>query len=153
MPWWNPFSKPSAPRRMIQGPVVATTLHEALRGRTAPNYRHIAQKLVMAVCDMKSIEDAAKAAYKPWKKDVWECEDIARAALNRLQERAANQGCSFAAGTLRANAPEGTDLHVYLWCLVDHPAIDGGNIAVFYDPTELRWVVSEALYNVDYTMT
>ena len=92
-------------------------------------------------------------AYKPWKKDVWECEDIARAALNRLQERAANQGCSFAAGMLRANAPEGTDLHVYLWCLVDHPAIDGGNIAVFYDPTELRWVISQALYNVDYTMT
>ena len=100
---------------MIQGPVVATTIQEALRGRTAPIYHHIAQKLVMAVCDMKSVEDAAKAAYKPWKKDVWECEDIARAALNRLQERAANQGCSFAAGMLRANAPEGTDLHVYLW--------------------------------------
>lgn len=154
MSWWNPFakSKPAPVRRSVTGPQIAALLQEALRGRVAPTYRHIAQKQTMALCDMPTLEAAAEKARKPWQKDVWECEDIARAALNRLQEQAANQGRSYAAGMLRAKAPEGTDLHVYLWCFVEHPVLNR-SLAAFYDPTAMRWVTSEALYDVDYTIT
>lgn len=159
MIWWNPFAKTPARspvRRKIQGPVVAALLQEALRGRTASNYRHIAQKRLMAVCDMTLVADAARAAHHPWKADVWECEDIARAALHELQLRGANEGCSFAAGLLRAAISTGdieAELHVYLWALVANPVRDDQSRVMFYDPTNLRWVNHNELEDVDYTLT
>lgn len=159
MSWWNPFAKSPKPkpvRRKVAGPQVAALLQEALKGRTASNYRHIAQKRVMAVCDMILVADAARAAHRPWKADVWECEDIARAALQELQLRGANEGGTFAAGLLRAAIATGDtepELHVYLWALVENPIRADQSRVMFYDPTALRWVNNSELEDVDYTLT
>lgn len=161
MSWWNPFaksqSKPKpAIRRKLAGPQVAALLQEALKGRTAANYRHIAQKRTMAVCDMLTVAHAAVASHRPWKADVWECEDIARAALQELQLRGANEGCTFAAGLLRAAIATGDiepELHVYLWALVENPTRADQSRVLFYDPTALRWVNNSELEDVDYTLT
>lgn len=151
------FNRKPAPviRRVLDGETVKKLLAAELEFFTAANYRHITQKDRLQVCDMNDVVSACKEAKMPWRKDVWECEDIARAALNQIQRRAANAGCSFACGTLRGRQDADT-LHVYLWCVVESP---GSRLqfpdsrVMFYDPTALRWVATTELKDVDYSMT
>lgn len=145
--------------RILDGKTVKALLVDALKGSLTPNYRHIGQKDRMAVCRMSAIEEAASKSYMPWKKDVWECEDQARALLHECQKRAANEGCSWACGTLRGDNlaihdTEGT-LHVWLWAIVEKPGANRFQEArvMCYDATARKWTDLADIGQIDYTIT
>ena len=124
----------------------------ALKGKTQQNFRLIVQKGAM-VCPLKAmLRKAADQAYKPWQENRWECEDQARAVVHHAQLIAAKEGCSWAVGTLRANAPEGSshELHVFVWAILD--THEGLQFTLF-DPTADEWADVPDLSGVDYALT
>lgn len=152
--------KPAPPaRRVLDGVQVKALLLETFKGGFAPNYRHITQKERLAVCRMEDIADAAAKVYMPWRKDAWECEDQARAVLNECQRRAANEGCSWACGVLRADNGAIGDierqLHVWLWAVVEKPGMARfpESRVLCYDATGRKWADLRDINYVDYTLT
>lgn len=151
---------PAVPqRRTLDGATVKALLAEAFKNATTANYRHLTQKNKLAVCSMQDIEAASVKAFMPWKKDVWECEDQARALLHECQRRAANEGCSWACGILRGDNTEVFDtervLHVWLWAIVEKPGLTHfpESRVMCYDATARRWTDLRDVCDVDYTMT
>jgi hypothetical protein len=149
-----PFRKPKPPptRPRLSGAAVHSLVVRALIGKTLPNFRPVIQKSVMA-CPLKPmLRRAADQSFKPWHEDVWECEDQARSLVHQCQLIAATEGCSWAVGTLRANAPEGSshDLHVFVWAILDLP---GGPQFTLFDPTADDWADVPDLTGVDYVIT
>ena len=162
MGFFSKFFKLSPPplRRKLDGKTVATLLGEAIKGRTAANYRHVGFKMTMAVVTMKDIEVAAGSVF-PWRKDVWECEDQARHFVNTAQRTAANEGCSWALGILRGlPVPRSPKLaegipHIWVWCLVEDDAARLFPVSQvrFYDATARRWASVEEIADIDFSMT
>lgn len=149
---WFFTPKPKTTRRRLSGAVIYTLVSRALAGKTLPNFRLFMQKNVMSCPSKASVRKAADQAFKPWRKDVWECEDQARALVHQCQLTAANEGCSWAVGTLRASAPEGSshELHVFVWVILDTP---GGPQFTLFDPTADDWADLPDLTDVDYAIT
>ena len=137
-----PFStkpKPKAQRSRITGETCSMLLQALFRGRTLPNFKLFMQKQTLTCPTTADVEQASQRAFMPWCQDVWECEDIARAFVHECQRTAANEGCSWAVGTLRANSPLGTpnEMHVFAWCIVEDS--HGARAAKIYDPTACQW--------------
>ena len=149
---WPFTSKPKLPRRQLRGETAQAMVLLALKGKTQQNFRLIMQKGVMACPSKLMLRKAADQAYKPWQENVWECEDQARAVVHQAQLLAAKEGCSWAVGTLRANAPEGAshDLHVFVWAILD--THEGLQFTLF-DPTTDDWADVPDLSGVDYALT
>lgn len=149
---WPFTSKSQAPRRRLNGATVHALVTRALQGKTLPNFRLFMQKGTLACPPKAMLRKAADQALKPWRKDVWECEDQARAVVHHAQLIAAKEGCSWAVGTLRAAAPEGTpgSLHVFVWAILDLP--EGLQFTLF-DPTADDWADVPDLTGVDYAIT
>lgn len=141
-------------RSTIDGATVKALLDAALSTRRRSDYRHFATKETTSVVTRADVETASRKAFKPWKEGVWECEDQARALVHEAQKAAANEGRSWAVGTLRARAPYGLDgLHVYAWAVVQTEGRFAGREICVYDSTARRWVDVADLNDVDYTMT
>ena len=142
-------------RRRLTGQTVAGLVRESLLEDAATNLRVIIQKDVLACVTLAELHAVAKKCAMPWLKDVWECEDIARNLVNEAQKVAANEGCSWAIGTVRARPPGWAEmqvkpdaLHVYVWFI----ATDGR--VYFYDPTALLAVhENTASLEADYAIT
>jgi hypothetical protein len=151
-PW---FSKPKTPlRSAIDGATVKLLLDIALQGRKRADYRHIGQKESLSVIIRADVDKANRKAWMPWFAGKWECEDQSRALVHEAQKLAANEGRSWAIGTLRARAPKGLDgLHVYVWAIVQTEGRFGDRDVYFYDPTAQSWASAADLHEVDYTMT
>lgn len=149
---WFFTPKPKTTRLRLAGGAVRTLVSRALAGKTLPNFRLFMQKNVMGCPTKALVRKAADQALKPWRKDVWECEDQARALVHQCQLTAANEGCSWAVGTLRADAPEGSshELHVFVWVILDTP---GGPQFTLFDPTADEWADVPDLTEVDYAIT
>jgi hypothetical protein len=149
-----PFRKaqPLPARRRLNGPTVQALVTRALQGKTLPNFRLFMQKSLLACPPKPMLRKAADLAFKDWQGDLWECEDQARALVHHAQLIAAKEGCSWAVGTLRANAPEGTPgaLHVFVWAILDLP--EGLQFTLF-DPTANEWADVPDLSGVDYALT
>jgi hypothetical protein len=146
------FSKPKAPlRSAIDGATVKLLLDIALQGRRRADYRHIGQKESMSVITRADVDKASRKAWMPWDAGKWECEDQARALVNEAQKIAANEGRSWAIGTLRARSPQGIGLHVYIWAIVQAEGRLGDRDVYFYDPTAQSWASAADLREVDYT--
>ena len=149
-----PFRKPKpAPaRRRLNGATVHSLVARALQGKTLPNFRLFMQKSLLACPPKAMLRKAADLAFKPWQGNVWECEDQARAVVHHAQLIAASEGCSWAVGTLRANAPDATpgSLHVFVWAILDLP--EGLQFTLF-DPTANDWADVPDLSGVDYALT
>jgi hypothetical protein len=151
--------KPATRRRTLDGATVKTMLWDALKHATTANYRHLTLKDKLTVCDMDAIAAAGRKAFMPWKKDVWECEDQARALLHECQRRAANEGCSWACGILRGDDSRTHDinpmLHVWLWAIVEKPgATRFPECRVMcYDATAQAWADLRDINDVDFSMT
>ena len=149
-----PFRKaqPLPARRRLNGPTVNALVTRALQGKTLPNFRLFMQKSLLACPPKPMLRKAADLAFKDWQGDLWECEDQARALVHHAQLIAAKEGCSWAVGTLRANAPEGTPgaLHVFVWAILDLP--EGLQFTLF-DPTANEWADVPDLTGVDYAIT
>ena len=151
---WPFPSKAKPVRSVIDGATVKALLDLALLHRTRRDYRHFAQKDTTSVITRSDVEAASRKSYMPWKKGVHECEDQARALVHEAQKMAANEGRSWAIGTLRARAPRGLDgLHVYVWAVVLTEGRFAGRDVAFYDPTARQWVSAAELNDVDYSMT
>lgn len=152
---WPFKSKPKIPlRSTIDGATVKALLDLALKGKKRHDYRHFAQKNTMSVITRADVDAASRKAFMPWKSATWECEDQARALVHEAQKIAANEGRSWAIGTLRARAPQGLDgLHVYVWAIVLTEGRFAGRDVYFYDPTAQTWTSAAQLNDVDYTMT
>ena len=147
------FLKRKQPKRsIIDGESVKLLLDSSLRLRKTTNYRHLAQKERMAVITFADIEKASAKSFAPWVEGRWECEDIARSLVDAAQRMAANEGLSWAIGTLRADG-DGDTLHVYVWAIIHREGPFADRDVVFYDPTIRRWVGADELNNVDYTLT
>jgi hypothetical protein len=148
---WPFTSKPKLPRRQLNGATVHALVTRALQGRTLPNCRMLMQKGVMACPSKAMLRKVADQAHKPWREDVWECEDQARAVVHHAQLMAAAEGCSWAVGTLRAAAPEGSshELHVFVWAILDLP--EGLQFTLF-DATADDWADVPDLTGVDYVL-
>lgn len=149
---WPFTSKPNLPRRQLRGETAQAMVMLAMKGKTQPNFRLIMQKGIMACPPKVMLRKAADQAYKPWQENLWECEDQARAVVHQAQLLAAKEGCSWAVGTLRANAPEGSshDLHVFVWAILD--THEGLQFTLF-DPTADEWADVPDLSGVDYALT
>lgn len=149
---WPFTPKPKPTRRRLNGATVHALVLRALSGKTLPNFRLFMQKSVMACPPKAMLRKAADQAFKPWLKDVWECEDQARALVHQCQIIAANEGCSWAVGMLRASAPDGSagTLHVFVWVILDLP--EGLQFTLF-DPTADDWADLPDLVGVDYAIT
>lgn len=151
---WPFTPKPKPVRSAIDGATVKALLDLALLHRTRRDYRHFAQKDETSVVTRADVETASRKSYMPWKKGTWECEDQARALVHEAQKMAANEGRSWAIGTLRARAPRGLDgRHVYVWAVVLTEGRFAGRDVAFYDPTARQWVSAAELNDVDYSMT
>lgn len=151
---WPFTSKPKTPlRSAVDGATVMALLDLALRGRKRHDYRHFSQKDTLSVITRADVDKASRKAFMPWKKDVWECENIALAVMHEAQKIAANEGRSWAIGILRARAPRGVGLHVYIWAIVQSEGRFGDRDVYFYDPTAQSWASAAELHEVDYTMT
>lgn len=150
-----PFTSKAKPlRSTIDGATVKALLDLALLHRTRRDYRHFAQKDTTSVITRSDVEAASRKSFMPWKAGTWECEDQARALVHEAQKMAANEGRSWAIGTLRARAPRGLDgLHVYVWAVVLTEGRFAGRDVAFYDPTARQWVSAAELNDVDYSMT
>ena len=153
---WPFTSKPKVPiRSTIDGATVKLVLDLALKGRKRNDCRHFAQKDATSVITRADVDAASRKAFMPWKAGTWECEDQARALIHEAQKIAANEGQSWALGTLRARAPRGLDgLHVYVFAVVQ--TTEGrfaGRDVAFFDPTARQWVSAAQLQDVDYSMT
>jgi hypothetical protein len=154
------FNRPPPIRRKLDGATVTVLLGEAIKGRTAVNYRHVGFKATMSVVTMQDIERAADKVF-PWRKDVWECEDQARHLVNNAQRTAANEGCSWAIGILRGlPVPRSPKLaegipHIWLWCLVEDDAgrLFPASQVHFFDATARRWAKIEEITDIDFSMT
>lgn len=141
-------------RSSVDGATVRTLLDAALSGSKAPNYRHLGQKAIASVILPSDIEAAAKKSFMPWQKDVWECEDQARALVNEAQRMAANEGRSWAIGTLRADDPtKASGLHVLVWAICYLPGKISERAVLCYDATSQKWRGISTLTGVDYTLT
>jgi hypothetical protein len=148
----KPKSKPM--RRRLTGETVANLVREALLEDAATNLRVLMQKDEMACVELAELHAIAKKCAMPWRKDVWECEDIARNHVNEAQKIAANEGCSWAIGTVRARPPGWADmqvkpdaLHVYVWFVTL-----AGRVC-FYDSTALKAAHEDDLIEADYAIT
>lgn len=152
---WPFTSKPKVPiRSTIDGATVKLVLDLALKGRKRNDCRHFAQKDATSVITRADVDAASRKAWMPWKAGTWECEDQARALIHEAQKIAANEGRSWAIGTLRARAPKSLDgLHVYVWAIVLTEGRFAGRDAYFFDPTARQWVSAAQLQDVDYSMT
>lgn len=152
---WPFTTKPKAPARStIDGATVKALLNAALSGSKAANYRHLGQKAIASVILTSDLEAAAKKAFMPWKKDVWECEDQARALVNEAQKLAANEGRSWAIGTLRADDPtKESGMHVLVWAVALLPGRFAERAVICYDATAQKWRGISTLTGVDYTLT
>jgi len=129
-------------------------LDHALKGRKTDNYRHIGQKTTMSVITRADVDKASRKAWVPWVAGIHECEDQARALVCEAQKMAANEGRSWAIGTLRSSAPNGLEgLHVYVWAIVLTEGRFADRDVYFYNPTEQTWASASELYDVDYSMT
>ena len=150
-----PFTSKTKPlRSTIDGATVKALLDLALLHRTRRDYRHFAQKDETSVVTRADVETASRKSYMPWKTGTWECEDQTRALVHEAQKMAANEGRSWAIGTLRARAPRGLDgLHVYVWAVVLTEGRFAGRDVAFYDSTARQWVSASDLNDVDYSMT
>lgn len=150
MNWF--FRKPKPTRRRLNGATVHALVSAALAGKTLPNFRFFMQKGTLSCPPKAMLRKAADQARKPWKADVWECEDQARAMVHQCQLIAANEGCSWAVGMLRATSPEGSTgtLHVFVWAILDLP--EGLQFTLF-DPTVDDWADVPDLTGVDYAIT
>jgi hypothetical protein len=150
-PW---FSRPKTQlRSAIDGATVKLLLDIALQGRKRHDYRHLGQKEALSVITRADVDKASRKAWMPWFSGKWECEDQARALVHEAQKIAANEGRSWAVGTLRARAPRGIGLHVYVWAIVQTEGRFGDRDVYFYDPTAQSWASAADLREVDYTMT
>lgn len=152
---WLFKSKPKTPlRSAIDGATVMALLDLALRGRKRADYRHFGQKETLSVITRADVDKASRKAWMPWFAGKWECEDQARACAHEAQKIAANEGRSWAIGTLRARAPKGLDgSHVYVWAIVQTEGRFAGRDVYFYDPTAQDWTSAAELHEVDYTFT
>ena len=151
---WPFTPKPKPVRSAIDGAMVRALLNAALSGSKAANYRHISQKDTLSVVLPADIEAAAKKAFMPWQKDVWECEDQARALVHEAQKMAANEGRSWAVGTLRADDPtKASGLHVLVWAVALLPGRFAERAVICYDATAQKWRGISTLTGVDYTLT
>jgi hypothetical protein len=148
---WPFTSKPKAARRRLNGDTVHALVKRALQGKTLPNFKLFMQKALLACPPKAMLRKAADQALKPWQGNVWECEDQARAVVHHAQLIAAKEGCSWAVGTLRAHAPDGThgSLHVFVWAILDLP--EGLQFTLF-DPTADDWADVPDLSGVDYAL-
>lgn len=153
---WPFPSKPKAKpqRRRLTGATVSACVREALLESGSSNLRVIVQKSEMACVEYAELHDMAKRCAMPWRKDVWECEDIARNLVNEAQKAAANEGCSWAVGTVRARPPGWNEqqvkpdvLHVFVW------GIGLAGRVYFYDPTSLLSVHEDDIVEADYAIT
>lgn len=138
MSFFNMFKKPARVpvRKRLTVENVRLLLEHALRGATQPNYKAFWSKAEMATVTDADIETASRAAFAPWSRHRWECEDQARSLIEHAQRRAANEGMTWAVGMLFADPPEmfpDRTRHVYVWAVV-------GSSIVFYDPTAREWV-------------
>ena len=149
---WPFTPKPKSPLRRLNGATIHAMVTRALEGKTLSNFRFLMQKGVMACPPKTMLRKAADQAYRSWQSNLWECEDQARAVVHQAQLTAAKEGCSWAVGTLRAAAPEGSshDLHVFVWAILDLP--DGLQFTLF-DPTADDWADVPDLSGVDYALT
>ncbi len=149
---WPFTSKPKRQLRCLNGATVHSLVVRALEGKTLSNFRFLMQKGIMACPSKPMLRKVADQAYRPWQSELWECEDQARAVVHQAQLAAAKEGCSWAVGTLRANAPEGSshDLHVFVWAILDLP--EGLQFTLF-DPTADDWADVPDLSGVDYALT
>lgn len=146
-------SSPKPEPRRVPGAFVAAALATKLHCRS--DYQHYGQKATMALPTPEDVALVVDAAWMPWKENVWECEDQARAVVHEAQKRAAKQGCSWAIGTLRAQPPAHLpqdSRHVYVWALCQAFAGMSPGVLI-YDPTARKAVAVSSLREVDYTMT
>lgn len=151
---WPFSSKPKLIRSTIDGSTVKALLDLALQNRKTDNYRHIGQKTTMSVITRADVDKASRKAWMPWRAGIHECEDQARALVCEAQKIAANEGHSWAIGTIRARAPRGIEgLHIYVFAIVLTEGRFAGRDVYFYDPTEQSWASASELYDVDYSMT
>lgn len=143
------FRKPApAVRPVITGETCAALLTAAIKGKTTKNFRLLLTKERMSCPTREDVRLAADRALRPWKRDVWECEDQARALVHEAQLIAANRGNTFAIGTLRADAPEESShaLHVFVWAVVSK----GVNLRVdLFDATADDWADLPDVSGVD----
>lgn len=153
--FFKPKPKPS--RSRISGEQSAMLLKKALQGRTAPNYRHVGTKRIMAITTREMVRAASDRSYKPWVRDAWECEDQARALVDELQKMAAREGCSHDCGILIGKpfhddlADEVRDYHVWVWALVESSHVSA--TLAFFDATAREWADAYEFEDVHLSMT
>lgn len=151
---WPFASKPKTLlRSAIDGATVKALLDLSLMGRKRGDYRHFGQKDTLSVITRADVDKASRKAWMLWFAAKWECEDQARALVHEAQKIAANEGRSWAIGTLRARAPHGIGMHVYVWAIVQSEGLFGDRDVHFYDPTAQSWASAAELHEVDYTMS
>jgi hypothetical protein len=151
---WFFKSKSKTPlRSTIDGATVKALLDLSLMGRKRADYRHFGQKDTLSVITRADVDKASRKAWLPWFAAKWECEDQARALVHEAQKLASDEGRSWAIGTLRARAPQGIGLHVYIWAIVLTEGRFAGRDVYFYDPTAQTWTSAAQLHEVDYTMS
>jgi hypothetical protein len=138
----------------LTGETVSGLVREALLEEAATNLRVIMQKDEMACVELAELHALAKKCAMPWRKDVWECEDIARNLVNEAQKIAANEGCSWAIGTVRARPPGWSEmqvkpdaLHVYVWYITLTGRV------YFYDPAARTAAYEDDVIEADYAIT
>jgi len=154
---WPFTSKPKPtlpPRRIITGPTCAALVRGALMGKLLPNFAYYPYKVRMACPDKMTFAAAVRKAWNPWREDIWECEDQARAVVHAAQLAAANEGCSWACGILRGDPPPNVDgkgnLHMYVWVIL----AEGINLSfALYDPGTNGWAELKFLTRVDLATT
>lgn len=139
---------PRPARARLSGEQVASLLRATLHKRG--DYQHFGQKRTLAVVTQADLLKAESRSWMPWQQDRWECEDQCRAAVDAAQRSAANEGCSWACGVLRAQPPASQpqdSRHVYVW------AVTGTGLVIIRDITARAWIAPQDLREVDYTMT
>lgn len=121
---WFTKSPPPIVRRVVSGAKVAEIVKEAFKPYSVDKEKGIRLFILkenQLTITRKDLEEAAFVAYRPWRKDGWECEDQARAMIHELQLKASKGPVSYAVGVVRGNSPTGFDneLHMYVWGITE----------------------------------
>jgi len=151
----KPAPQPPPLRTLLPGELVDVLLRQALAGRLAPHYRHLATKRVMARTTTQHVEQASRDSYLPRLENRWECEDQARALVHHLQLAVRAEPFSHACGLLIAlDATDPTpdarqDKHCWVWAIVAGP--QGQNRVALFDATARRWTNIGGVTNVHHS--
>ncbi|MEZ5386474.1 MAG: hypothetical protein R3F13_13260 [Prosthecobacter sp.] len=151
--------KPQRLRPRLSGEAVQALLLVALRPKAVQPgvFQPNIEKRILACPTREEFEAVAQNAFRKWEANRWECEDQLRRAIDAAQQKAAQEGISWACGGLRADPPPSapaavrmSERHKYAWVFLDTPK--GRELAIF-DTTANDWARLQDLTGVEYCNT